>query len=98
MSTPNVGRISLDEHGLLRDDHRWIALSGAEEAVMTMLLERFGLLVRRRDLCLRIWPDREPTLRALDVTMHRLRKRIAPLGLHIVTVRGRGFVLDEADP
>jgi DNA-binding response OmpR family regulator len=37
-----------------------------------------------------------PTRNALDVHVLRLRRRIAPLGLEIRTVRARGYLLQAA--
>ena len=37
-----------------------------------------------------------PTRNALDVHVLRLRRRLAPLGLEIRTVRSRGYLLQES--
>ena len=52
---------------------------------------------RRRATCSpdRAWPDGAPTRNALDVHVLRLRRRLAPLGLEIRTVRSRGYLLQE---
>ena len=52
---------------------------------------------RRRARCSasRAWPDGAPTRNALDVHVLRLRRRLAPLGLEIRTVRSRGYLLQE---
>ena len=44
----------------------------------------------------RAWPTGVPTRNALDVHVLRLRRRIAPLGLEIRTVRARGYLLQAA--
>ena len=41
----------------------------------------------------RAWPNGAPTRNALDVHILRLRRRIAPLGLEVRTVRSRGYLL-----
>ncbi len=46
-------------------------------------------------LASRAWPDGAPTRNALDVHVLRLRRRLAPLGLEIRTVRSRGYLLQE---
>ena len=40
------------------------------------------------------WPRGAPGRDALDVHMLRLRRRIAPIGLAIKTVRSRGYLLE----
>jgi DNA-binding response OmpR family regulator len=53
--------------------------------------------VVRRDLLAQAgWPEGAPGRNALDVHVLRLRRRIAPVGLAIKTVRSRGYLL-EAD-
>ena len=42
------------------------------------------------------WPRGAPGRNALDVHMLRLRRRIAPVGLAIKTVRSRGYLLEAA--
>lgn len=82
----------LDEFGVLRVGDAWVALSPVQEQLMRPLLARFGAPVARTTLTEAAWPDGEP-LRALDMHMAKLRARIAPLGLAVLTLRGRGFVL-----
>src|SRR5690606_8937040 len=43
------------------------------------------------------WPGWSPGRTALDVHVLRLRRRLAPLGLAIRTVRSRGYLLERAD-
>jgi DNA-binding response OmpR family regulator len=88
---------ALDEFGVLRVGTRWVALSPVEEAVTRPLLEALGRPVGRSALIAAAWPARDRSPRTLDATVHRIRQRVAPLGLLIHTVRGRGFVLDGDD-
>jgi DNA-binding response OmpR family regulator len=60
---------------------------------MRLLLRSFPAPVARQEILTTAWPHREDG-RVLDTRMHRLRNRIAPLGLTIHTVRSRGFMLD----
>jgi len=83
----------LDDDGLLRFRGRWVDLPGVERALTAALVERFGAVVGRDTLTRRAWPDTKPTRNALDVHISRLRRRIAPLGLTIRTVRSRGYLL-----
>ena len=43
------------------------------------------------------WPEGAPGRNALDVHVLRLRRRLAPLGLAIRTVRSRGYLLEHAN-
>ena len=83
----------LDSDGLLHYRDRWVALSPVEQALAGALTERFGAVVGRDALSRRAWPDGTPTRNALDVHILRFRRRIAPLGLELRTVRARGYLL-----
>jgi DNA-binding response OmpR family regulator len=86
----------LDPDGLLRLDGQWVSLPPVEARLMAALLERMGAVVSRDQLAKSGWPRGAPGRNALDVHMLRLRRRIAPVGLAIKTVRSRGYLL-EAD-
>ena len=62
-----------------------------------VLLDRFGAVVSRDNLSRTGWPMGAPGRNALDVHMLRLRRRIAPLGLAIRTVRSRGYLLEAGE-
>jgi len=85
---------ALDPDGLLRLDGRWVSLPPVEARLMGALLERFGAVVSRDQLAKAGWPRGAPGRNALDVHMLRLRRRIAPIGLAIKTVRSRGYLLE----
>jgi DNA-binding winged helix-turn-helix (wHTH) protein len=87
---------TLDGDGLLRFHDSWVSLSPVEQALASALVERFGTVVGRDALAGRAWPAGVPTRNALDVHVLRLRRRIAPLGLEIRTVRSRGYLLQPA--
>jgi two-component system OmpR family response regulator len=89
-----IARPSIDEFGVLSVGTSWVALSHIDEAIMRSLLDSFRTTVGRDDVRAAAWPDGSRSGRVLDTHMHRLRNRIAPLGLTIHTVRRRGFVLD----
>jgi len=86
----------LDPDGLLRLDGQWVSLPPVEARLMSALLERMGAVVSREQLAKSGWPRGAPGRNALDVHVLRLRRRIAPVGLAIKTVRSRGYLL-EAD-
>jgi DNA-binding response OmpR family regulator len=84
---------NLDTDGLLHHRDHWVSLSPVEQSLAAALLDRFGAVVPRDTLAVRAWPHGVPTRNALDVHVLRLRRRIAPLGLEIRTVRARGYLL-----
>lgn len=89
------GRPVLDEDGVLRFGRSWTSLPPVEARLTAALVARFGAVVSRDALAKAGWPDGAPGRNALDVHVLRLRRRIAPLGLSITTVRSRGYLLDS---
>jgi DNA-binding response OmpR family regulator len=87
---------ALDDDGVIRVGAAWVSLPPVEARITNALLERFGLVVSRDALGRSGWPEGAPGRNALDVHVLRLRRRLAPLGLVIRTVRSRGYLL-EAD-
>lgn len=86
----------LDPDGVLRFGGGWVSLPPVEARLMVALIERFGAVVRRDLLAQAGWPEGAPGRNALDVHVLRLRRRIAPVGLAIKTVRSRGYLLEAA--
>ena len=87
----------LDEDGLLHHRDAWVSLSPVEQALAGVLVDRFGAVVTRETLADRAWPAGVPTRNALDVHVLRLRRRIAPVGLEIRTVRSRGYLMQSRE-
>jgi DNA-binding response OmpR family regulator len=87
----------LDEDGLLHHRDAWVSLSPVEQSLAGVLLDRFGAVVTREMLSDRAWPSGVPTRNALDVHVLRLRRRIAPVGLEIRTVRSRGYLMQSRE-
>ena len=87
----------LDPDGVLRVGSEWVSLPPLEARLMSALLDRFGAVVSRDNLSRNGWPTGAPGRNALDVHMLRLRRRIAPLGLAIRTVRSRGYLLEAGE-
>lgn len=94
-SSHALARPALDPDGVLRSGDEWVSLPPVEGRLMAALLERFGAVVSREQLARAGWPAGAPGRNALDVHMLRLRRRIAPLGLVITTVRSRGYLLER---
>ena len=85
----------IDEDGLLRFREHWVSLSPVERSLAFALVGEFGAVVGRDTLAVGAWPTGLPTRNALDVHMLRLRRRIAPLGLEVRTVRSRGYLMQS---
>ena len=87
-------RPQLDEHGVLTLAGQWVALSPIEARLTGILLEKFTTIVSHRNLALATHISDDVRRNSLDVQLHRLRRKLAPLGLVIRTVRRRGYVLE----
>jgi DNA-binding response OmpR family regulator len=86
---------TLDDHGVLRHDGRWVSLPPVEARLAAAMLDRFGLVVSRDAMARAGWPDGSPGRNALDVHVLRLRRRLNTVGLVIQTVRARGYLLES---
>lgn len=86
----------LDKDGVLRVGDEWVSLPPLEARLAQILLDRVGAVVSRETLTSRGWPGGAPGRNPLDVHVLRLRRRLAPVGLVIRTVRSRGYVLERA--
>jgi hypothetical protein len=71
-------------------------LSEIQARVIAPMIDRFGGVVSREMLADKGWPGQVSTGNTLDVTVARLRRQVAPLGLMIRTVRSRGYLLCDA--
>ncbi|MFN8848370.1 MAG: response regulator [Inhella sp.] len=74
-----------------------VDLSAREVSLLEALLQRAGRLVSKEHLvqALCSWGD-EVSNNAIEVYVHRLRKKIEPGGVRIATVRGLGYCLERA--
>lgn len=75
-----------------------VTLAPAEMQVMLSLVEAGGSSVRRSRLDLAGWGLGQPvTSNALDVALHRLRRKLQAIGapVRIVNMRGHGYALQE---
>ena len=88
----------IDDHGVLRFGPGWVSLPPVEARLADALVARFGAVVGRDTLRRSVWPGSTPGRNVLDVHVLRLRRRLAPLGLAIRTVRSRGYMLERAEP
>lgn len=86
---------TIDDHGVLRYDGRWVSLPPVEARLAAAMLDRYGLVVSRDAMGRAGWPEGSPGRNALDVHVLRLRRRLATVGLVIQTVRARGYLLES---
>jgi DNA-binding response OmpR family regulator len=87
-------RPSLGEHGELTHRDSIVFLSPVDRRLVAPLVDSFGCGVADAELHDAAWPDGGAE-QALRVHMSRLRRRLAPLGLTIVSVRGFGYMLRD---
>jgi two-component system, OmpR family, response regulator len=72
-----------------------LALSVHEIGILEVLLQRFGRVVSKEQLLEQIYNyDREVSQNAIEVYVHRLRKKLSGAGVTVRTSYGRGYLLD----
>ncbi|HEY9775465.1 MAG TPA: response regulator transcription factor [Planktothrix sp.] len=76
-----------------------IELSARELAVLEVLLQRDGSVVSKEQLIEHMYGwDEEVSHNAMEVNVHRLRKKLEPSGVNIRTIRGLGYLLEHHQP
>ncbi len=75
-----------------------IDISARETGLLEVLLLRAGRLVSKEQFIDHLcgWGE-EVSGNAIEVYMHRLRKKIEPFGVRIATVRGLGYCLERSN-
>ena len=95
--TPCFGDLQIKPNeGLLCSKQHSVALAPAELQVMLLLIQKKGEVVRRSSLEDAGWGFSDAvTPNALDVVLHRLRKKLTKIGstLEIVNMRSLGYAL-----
>jgi two-component system OmpR family response regulator len=76
-----------------------LELSAREICLLEMLMQRAGRIVGKEQLVERLcgWGE-EVSTNAIEVYVHRLRKKIEHWGVKINTVRGLGYCLEKSVP
>ncbi|HSQ05247.1 MAG TPA: response regulator transcription factor [Burkholderiales bacterium] len=73
-------------------------LSAREMGVLEVLMMRTGRVVGKEQLAEQLYGwEEEVGANAIEVYVHRLRKKLEPAGVNIRTVRGLGYLLDKLD-
>ena len=96
-STIKHGPLVYDQAGRVASiDGRMVELSARELGLLEVLLQRAGRLVSKDQLVERLceWGE-EVSLNAIEVYIHRLRKKIEKGPIRIATVRGLGYCLEK---
>lgn len=91
------GPLVYDQAGRVASiDGKMVDLSARELGLLEVLLQRVGRLVSKEQLIERLceWGD-EVSNNAIEVYIHRLRKKIEKDPVRIVTVRGLGYCLEK---
>ncbi|MGR9114846.1 MAG: response regulator [Gammaproteobacteria bacterium] len=94
-----IGRLALNtQNHQISADGEPIALSAREMGVLEILLMQAGKVVCKDRIAQRLAADGDALAdNAIEVYVHRLRKRIEPYGAVIRTVRGLGYLLETGD-
>ena len=105
LSRRGAGASTLMTHGALSYDQvarqAWLngaalELSAREVSLLEIFLKRAGRLVSKEQLVSHLceWGE-EVSANAIEVYVHRLRRKLEPADVRIVTVRGLGYSLEK---
>ena len=92
------GALTYDQVGRVAQlNGETLELSAREVSLLEIFLQRAGRLVSKDQLVSHVceWGE-EVSPNAIEVYVHRLRKKLEPAGVHIVTVRGLGYSLEKS--
>jgi len=91
------GRLTLDTVGrVARVDGVTLDLPRRELCLLELLLVRCGQVVGKQALLEKLFGfDDEAGLNAIVLYVHRLRKKLEPAGVHVRTIRGLGYLLEN---
>lgn len=97
-TTLSIGRFTVDTaRQTVAIDGHILDLTAREYALLHTLLRRHDQLLTRPDLLDRVWDSAyDGGSNVVDVYIRYLRRKLAPYDAarHLVTVRGRGYLLD----
>ncbi|KXJ67740.1 two-component system response regulator [Achromobacter xylosoxidans] len=91
------GKLLFDQTGRVAIvEDQTLDLSAREVSLLEILLTRSGRMVSKTQLVDHLceWGE-EVSTNAIEVYVHRLRKKLEPSGVKIVTVRGLGYCLER---
>lgn len=95
----SYGELNFDTIGRTASiNGKTLQLSLHEIGVLEILLHRFGRVVSKEQLVEQLYSyDKEVSHNAIEVYVHRLRKKITGTGVTVRTLYGRGYLFDYAD-
>jgi len=96
-STVRLGALSYDQTGRIASlSGQAVELSARETGLLEVLVQRAGRLVSKEQIVDHLceWGD-EISTNAIEVYVHRLRKKLEGGGIRIATVRGLGYCLEK---
>lgn len=94
-----IGRLTYDHADrVLKINGQLVELSAREVGLLEVFILRLGRLVSKDQLVEHLcgWGE-EVSSNAIEVYVHRLRKKLEDSGVRIVTVRGLGYCLEKPD-
>ncbi len=93
----NCGALTFDSAGRrVMIDGELLDLTTREFRVLEALMLHIGWVVSKEQLLERLYSySEEASNNAIEVYIHRLRKKIEPAGVTIRTIRGLGYVIDK---
>lgn len=94
-----IGRLIYDHADrVLKINGQVVELSAREVGLLEVFILRLGRLVSKDQLVEHLcgWGE-EVSSNAIEVYVHRLRKKLEDSGVRIVTVRGLGYCLEKPD-
>ena len=91
------GKLNLDTTGhRVTVDDQPLDLSARELGVLEVLMMRSGRVVSKDQLAEKLYGwDEDVGPNAIEVCVHRLRKKIEPSGVVIRTIRGLGYLMEK---
>ena len=93
-----IGQLAFDQaERIVTAGGQLVELSARELAVLEVLMLRAGRLVSKEHLVDHLcgWGE-EVSTNAIEVYVHRLRKKLEPFGIRIATLRGLGYSLERS--
>lgn len=94
-----AGRLRLDKSARQAFlDLAPLPLSAREVGVLELLMSRLGRVVSKEQLAEHLSQDEEIGENAVEVYVHRLRKKLEAVGIEIRTLRGLGYLLEKDLP
>jgi len=92
----HAARPELPGDGRLAYRGRWVRVSPIGERLLGALVDRFGTVVSNADLLQAGWTGGEGSSGALRIHLTKLRRVLGGVGLELVLVPRRGYVLEAS--